>query len=165
MWRDILIIAAFMLAGLTYFGLTLGRLSKYVGPAKAEIARRSLSHKVATFLGVAAILFFLFSFTWESETYRLSNSLMFISILLCLWGGILVWGLSERTAKVVRILAYSALLPVLVAGVILSDLLLWQKIVYSLGGVGVGFGLGWLTDYLDVKLKRGRSFEEGDKQP
>ena len=165
MWRDILIVAVFMFAGLTYFGRTLGRLSKYVGPAKAEIARRSLSLKVATFLGIAAILFFLFSFTWESETYRLSNSLMFISILLCLLGGILVWGLSERTAKVVGIVAYSALLPVLVAGVILSDLLLWQKLVYSLGGVGVGFGLGWLTNYVDVKLKRGRSFEEGDKQP
>ena len=165
MWRDILIVAVFMFAGLTYFGRTPGRLSKYVGPAKAEIARRSLSQKVATFLGVAAILFYLFSFTWESETFRLSNSLMFISILLCLWGGMLVWQLSERTAKVVRIVAYSALLPVLVAGVILSDLLLWQKLVYSLGGVGVGFGLGWLTDYVDVKLKRGRSFEEGDKQP
>lgn len=164
MWSDILIIAVFLLAGLTYFGLTLGRLSKYVGPAKAEIARRSLSLKVATFLGIAAVLFFLFSVTWESETYRLSNSLMFISILLCQLGGMLVWRLSERTAKVVGIVAYSALLPVLVAGVILSDLLLWQKLVYSLGGVGVGFGLGWLTDYVDVKLKRGRSFEEGDKQ-
>ena len=163
MWSDILIIAVFLLTGLTYFGVTLGRLSKYVGPAKAEIARRSLSHKVATFLGVAAILFFLFSFTWESETYRLSNSLMFMSILLCQWGGMLVWQLSEKTTKIVRVVAYSALLPVLVAGVVLSDLLLWQKLVYSLGGVSVGFGLGLLTDYVDAKLRSRHSLEEGNK--
>lgn len=165
MWNDILIIAVFMLAGLTYLGLTPGRLSKYAGTAKDEIPKRSVYQKTAVFVGVAATLFYLFSLIWEFDTFRLSKSLMFLSILLCLWGGILVLQLSERTAKVVRIVAYSALLPLLVAGVILSDLLLWQKLVYSLGGTGIGFGLGWLTDYVDVKLKRRRSCAEGDKQP
>ena len=68
----------------------------------------------------------------------------------------MVWQLSERKAKIVRVVAYSALLPLLVAGVILSDVLLWQKLVYPLGGAGIGFGLGRLTDYVDAKLKSRR---------
>jgi len=163
MWRDILIIAAFVLAGLTYFGLTPRRLSKYAETANGGIAKRSLSQKTTLFLMFAATLFFLFSVIWEVETFGWPNSLMLISILLCLWGGIVVWQLSERKAKVVRVLAYSALLPVLVAGVILSDLLLWQKLVYSLGGAGIGFSLGRLTDYIDAKLKSRRSLEEGNE--
>ena len=163
MWRDILIIAAFVLAGLTYFGLTPRRLSEYTKTAKGEIAKRSLSQKAALFLMVAATLFYLFSVIWESETFGLSNFLMLTSIHLCLWGGILVWQLSERKAKVVRVVAYSALLPVLVAGVILSDMLLWQKLVYPLGGAGIGFGLGRLTDYVDAKLRSRRSSKEGNE--
>jgi len=163
MWRDILIITAFVLAGLTYFGLTPRRLSEYAETAKGEIAKRSLYQKAAPFLMFAATLFYLFSVIWEFETFGWSNSLMLISILLCLWGGIMVWQLSERKAKVVRVVAYSALLPVLVAGVILSDMLLWQKLVYPLGGAGIGFGLGRLTDYVDAKLKSRRSLEEENK--
>ncbi len=163
MWKDILIIAAFLLAGLMYYDLTPRRLSEHAKTAKGEIAKISLYRKAAVFIMVAAILFYLFSVIWEVETFGWPNSLMLISILLCLWGGIVVWQLSERKAKVVRVLAYSALLPVLVAGVILSDLLLWQKLVYSLGGAGIGFSLGRLTDYIDAKLKSGRPSEEGDK--
>jgi len=143
MWRDILII--------------------YAKTAKGEIAKRSLYQKAAVFIMVAAILFYLFSLIWEFDTFGLSNQLMFISILLCLWGGILVWQLSEKKAKVVRVVAYSAVLPVLVAGVILSDMLLWQKLVYALGGAGIGLGLGLLTDYVDAKLKSRRSLEEGNE--
>jgi len=163
MWRDILIIAAFVLAGLTYFGLTPRQLAKYAETANGGIAKRSLSQKAALFLMVAATLFFLFSVIWEFETFGLLNNLMLISIQLCLWGGIMVWQLSERKAKVVRAVAYSALLPVLVTGVILSDLLLWQKLVYPLGGTGIGFGLGLLTDYVDAKLKSRRSLQEGNE--
>jgi hypothetical protein len=163
MWRDILIIAAFVLAGLTYFGLTPRQLAKYAETANGGIAKRSLYQKAVLVLAGAATLFYLFSVIWEFETSGLSNFLMFISIHLCLWGGIFVWQLSERKAKVVRVVAYSALLPLLVAGVILSDMLLWQKLVYPLSGAGIGFGLGLLTDYVDTKLKSRRSLEEGNE--
>ena len=162
MWRDILIIAAFMLAGLTYFGLTPRRPSQYAKTAKGGIAKRSLSQKATLFLMIAVTLFYMFSVIWEFETFGLSNFLMLTSVHLYLWSGILnnVWKLSERKAKVVRVVAYSAVLPLLVAGVILSDMLLWQKLVYPLGGAGIGFGLGRLTDYVDAKLKRRRSSKE-----
>ena len=163
MWKDILIIAAFLLAGLMYYDLTPRRLSEYAKITKAEIARRSLYQRAALVLAGAAMLFYLFSNLWESETSGLSNLLMFISIFLCLWSGIFVWQLSKRKAKVVRVVAYSALLPVLIAGVILSDLLLWQKLVYSLGGAGIGFSLGRLTDYIDAKLKTRCSSVSRDK--
>jgi hypothetical protein len=163
MWNHILIIAVFTLAGLTFFGETSGLLSEYAETAKDEIPRRTVYVMTTLSVGVAALLFYLFSIIWELDTLGLSTNLMFLSILACLWGGFLALRLSERKARVVRFVAYSALLPVLVAGVILSDLLLWQKLVYSLGGIGIGFGLGWLTEYVDVRLKRRRSLQEGDK--
>jgi hypothetical protein len=84
MWTDILIIGAFVLAGLTCFALTSRPLSKYAEPAKGEMAKRNLSQKTALFLMVAATLFYLFSLVWEFETFGLSNFLMFTSIQLCL---------------------------------------------------------------------------------
>ena len=162
MWRDTLIIATCVLAGLMYFGLTSRRLARNAEIAEGAIAKRSLYGKAALLLMVAATLFYLFSIMWEFETFGWWNFLMLTSIFLCLWGGILVWQLSKRKAKVVRVIAYSALLPVLVAGVILSGMLLWQKLAYSLGGVSIGFGLGRLTDYVDAKLKGRVSLEEGD---
>ena len=80
MWSDILIIAAFLLAGLMYFGLTPRRLARNAEIAEGAIAKRSLYGKAALLLMVAAILFYLFSVIWESETFRLSNSLMFINV-------------------------------------------------------------------------------------
>ena len=163
MWGDILIIAGFLLAGLTYFSLTPRRLSEHAKTAKGELAKRSLYQKASLFLMGAANLFFLFSVIWESETYRLSNYSTFMSIQLRLLSDIMVQQLSESKAKVVRVIVYVALLPLLVAGVIFSDMLLWQKLAYPLGGVGIGFGLGRLTDYMDANLKSRRSLEEGNE--
>jgi len=165
MWNHILIAAVFTFVGLTFFGAARGLLSKYAGTAGDEIPRRTVYVMTTLSVGVVALLFYLFSIIWELDTLGLSTNLMFLSILACLWGGFLALRLSERKGRVARFVACSALLPLLVAGVILSDLLLWQKLVYSLGGIGIGFGLGWLTDHVDVKLKRIRSFQEGDKQP
>jgi hypothetical protein len=155
MWSDLLIITAFLLAGLTYFSLTPRRLSEYAKTAKDGIAGRSLYQRTTLFLMGAATLFFLFSVIWESETSGLSASLAFLSVQLRLLGGIMVQQLSERKAKVLRIVLYSAMLPLLVAAVIFGDMLLWQKLAYALGGAGIGFGLGHLTDYIDAKPKSG----------
>jgi uncharacterized membrane protein len=105
MWRHILIIAAFVLAGLMYFGLIPRRLSNHAETAKGQIARGSLTQKAAAFLMIAATLFYLFSVIREFDTFGLSNSLMLILIQLCLWSGILGWQLSERKTKVVRVVA------------------------------------------------------------
>jgi len=165
MWRDILIIAAFVLAGLMYFGLTPRRLSKYAETAKAEITKRGRIQKAFLFLMIALTLIYIFAVIWRLETTELSSILLGTGIFIFAWCTILTdsWKLSERGEKVVDVVARSVMLPLLVAGIILSDMLLWQKIVYPLAGFGVGFGLHRLVDYIDAKLKSRLSSKETNK--
>ena len=169
MWRDILIIAAFVLAALTYFGLTPRWLSEYAKTAKGEITKESLSQKVLLFCMIAATLFYILSAIWELEAMGLSNFLIFTSIMLTsiyvlLWSGILgdVWKSSERRAKVVRVVVSAAIVSLLVAGVVLSDMRLWQKLAYPWGGVGIGFGIHVLEIYIRKKREDKRPAKEDD---
>lgn len=164
MWRDILVIAAFVLAGLMYFGLTPRRLSAYAGTAKVEIARRNLSQKIFLSVVIGVTLCYIFVAIRSFQATGLGDLLMTIALFIVMWVMTLVdvWRLSERWEKVALIVASSVMLPVLVAGIILSDMLLWQKVVYPLGGAGTGFGLNRLVDYVGARRGRGRSSKEGD---
>ena len=165
MWRDILIILAFGLAVLMYLGLTPRRMSEYAKTAKVEIVTRNRLQKAALFLMIALTLIYIFIVIWRLETIELSSILMGIAIFTLVWCIILrdAWKLSERGEKVVNVVLRSVVVSSLVASIILSDMLLWQKVVYPLGGAGIGFGLRRLVDYIDVKLKSRRSSKEGDK--
>ena len=165
MWRDILLIASFVIAGLMYFGLTPRRLSKYTRTARGEITKRSLYQKVFLFAAIALTLFYIAVTIWKFETIILANLLMYIAFYIILWCIVLtdLWKLSKKGEKVVYVVACSVFLSLMVAGIILSDMLLWQKLVYPLGGAGIGFGLGRLTDYVDAKLKSRRSSKEGNE--
>lgn len=149
MWKDILIIAAFVLAGLTYFELTPRRISEYAKTAKVEIAKRRLYQKVLLFILIALTLFYIFIVIWRLETIELSSILLGIAIYTFSWCITLsnVWKLSERGEKAVNVVTYSVFLPSLVASIILSDMLLWQKLVYPLGGACIGVGIGVLRNY------------------
>ena len=95
----------------------------------------------------------------------MANLLMYIASYIMAWCIVLtdVWKLSARREKVVYIVACSVMLPLLVAGIILSDMLLWQKVVYPLGGASIGFGLNRLVDYIGAKLENRHSSKEGNK--
>ena len=165
MWRDILIILAFGLAVLMYLGLTPRRMSEYAKTAKVEIVTRNRLQKAALFLMIALTLIYIFIVIWRYGTFELADFLMGIAVFTLAWYIILsnVWKLSKRGEKAVNVVVYSVMLPSLIASIILSDMLLWQKVVYPLGGAGIGFGLRRLVDYIDVKLKSRRSSKEGDK--
>jgi len=165
MWRDILIILAFVFAGLMYFGLTPRRLSAYAKTTKGEITKRSRFQKVFLFVVIALTLYYIFLAIWKFETIGLAKLLMVIALFIIAWGSTLIdiWKLSERGEKVVYVVACSVFLSLMVAGIILSDMLLWQKLVYPLGGASTGFGLNRLVDYIGAKLKSRHPSKEGDK--
>ena len=165
MWRDILIIVGFVIAGLTYLGLTPRRLSAYAKTAKGEITKKSLRQKVYLFLMIALTLVLIFLVIWKFGTFKLADFLLGIAILTVAWCSILedVWKLSKRGEKAVTVVLYSVFLPLLVAAVILSDMLLWQKLAYPLGGACIGIVVGVLRNYRRKKQKDRRLSEEGDK--
>lgn len=162
MWRDILIIAAFVLAGLTYFRLTPRRLSTYAKTAKAGIVKRNRFQKANLFLMIALTLMYISLAIWRHGTIELANFLLSAVIFFIAWHTILsvAWGLSERGEKILDIVKYSIFFPLFVATLILIDMHLWQKIVYPLAGFGVGFGVRRLVNYVGAKLKRRRSSKE-----
>jgi hypothetical protein len=146
MWRDILIVLGFVFAGLTYFGLTPRRLSAHAGTAKAEMTHRSRRQKAYLYLMIALTLVYAFFAVWKFEVFRTADLLLGIAVFTAGWCCVLedVWKLSKRGEKVVDIVIYSVIVPLLIAAVILSDLALWQKLAYPLGGVCLGIIVGVL---------------------
>lgn len=165
MWRDVLIILAFGLAVLTYLGLTPRRMSGYAKTAKGEITKRSRYQKTFLFIMIVLTLVYIFLGIWRFGTFELADFLLVMAILTAGWCITLnnVWKLSKRGEKAVNVVVYSVMLPLLVAGIILSDMLLWQKLAYPLGGACIGFGMGVLRNYRRKKREERRSSNEGDK--
>jgi hypothetical protein len=165
MWRDILIILGFVIAGLTYFGLTPRQMSAYAKSATIEITKRRLYQGVFLFLMIVTTLLFILVTTWRFETIELATLLLAMALLTYVWCIILsdVWKLSERGEKVVDMVTYSLMAPLLIATTVLSDMLLWQKVVYPLGGACIGYGVGILRGHRHKKCAERRSTREVDK--
>ena len=165
MWRDILIILGTGLTVIMFLQLNSRRLSAYAKTAKGEITKRSRYQKVFLFLMIALTLIYIFIVIWRLETIELSSILLGIAIYTFSWCITLsnVWKLSERGEKAVNVVTYSVFLPSLVASIILSDMLLWQKLVYPLGGACIGVGIGVLRNYRRKKREGRHPSKEEDK--
>lgn len=161
MWRDIILIASFVLAGLMYFGLTPRRLAKYAETAKAKVAEGITQRRtVLCVLGIVSA-FGVFAFVHRFNELTFDVRLLLPVMLIFLWYLPLrdFWKSSKRGTKIANallLLGYA----LLIASIILEDTVLWKKIAYPLGGFGVGFGLGRLLDYISAKLKSRRSLKE-----
>lgn len=165
MWRDILIILGTGLTVIMFLQLNSRRLSKYARTARGEITKRSLYQEAFLFTAIALTLFYIAVTIWKFETIVLANLLMYTALYIMLWCIVLtdVWKLSKKGERLLYVVALSVFLSLMVSGIILSDMLLWQKFVYPLGGAGIGFGLNRLLDYAGARLKGRRSSKEGNE--
>jgi hypothetical protein len=159
MWRDILIILAFALATLNYFGITPRKISGYTRNAKAEVAKRARHQKIVLFLGIAVSLAVIFVIVSRVQDLTLEIAFLFIVLFSLMWCSIFsdAWKLSKKGEKIVDIVTAFIMLPALIGLVILFDMPLWQKISLSVGGVCIGFSVALLSRYIDKKLERRRS--------
>lgn len=166
MWRDILIILAFVLATLTYLNLTPKRLSGYARSAKAEVGKRALYQRVFLLAGIIVSLLFVavMIYGYARQTFEAATLLLGVSLVTAMWGSILsdVWKISQKWERIVDIVAFAVTLPSAVAAVILmSDLVLWQKFAYPLGGGCIAYGINALTRRrVDRRLKKKQSSNE-----
>ena len=171
MWKDILIVGAFVLACLMYFGLTPRRLSKYAKTAKSDLTKRSLLQKAYLIFLIAITPLFVFIIVFRFEAIGLLNFLLLIILFIHLWSITLieVWklklrGRGEKVVKVVQAIALLAIFSLLITIVILSDMPLWQKFASPLIGIGIGIGINVLSEYLRKKRENELlSKEEGNK--
>lgn len=167
MWRDILIILAFTVATLTYLNLTPRQLSGYARTAKAEVVKRAFYQRIFLLLGIITSLFFISVtiYTYTLERFQLTVCLLGIALLSVMWASILidVWKISERGERTVFIVGASLYLSFFIAALIFSDMLLWQKIAYPIGGFCIGYGINALQRYIGRKLRKKHPSNEGHK--
>lgn len=165
MWRDILIILGFVFAGLSYFGLTPRRLAAYGRSAKRDVTSRRLYQHIMLFIVIALTVAYIFVVVWKFEAFRLSDLLLGLAVITVGWCSTLsdVWKLSKRGEKVVDIVSYSVILPLFVATIILSDLALWQKLAYPVGGVCLGIIIGTVGNRRTRKREDAHLSGHGDK--
>jgi len=163
MWRDILLIICFVLAGLTYFGLTPRRLAKYAGTVKVEVARRMTYRRVLLCTLIVISIFLVFFPVYRFNELTFDFILLFPVLLIFLWHYPLKDFLksSKRGTKIVDALLYLGL-ALLITSIVLEDASLRKKIAY-LGAFGAGLGARLLFDYVGAKLKSRRSSKEGNK--
>ena len=158
MWRDILIIAAFAIATLNYFGLGPTRILGYARTGKSEITKRKTYQRILLFftIGLSGLIVYMFVIMFQKET-PLAYFFFTTVLLYMMWDTTLhdVWKVSERVEKILDILRRFGALPLFIASLVLFEMPLWQKIVYPLGGFFIGFGIPKLKDYI-VNRKRKR---------
>jgi len=162
MWKDILLIVSSALAVLMFFGITGRRLSEY---ARSEIARRNRVQKAALFLMITLTLVYICIVIWRLQTLELSTILLSIAIFFIGWHTVLddIWQLSERGKRILGAATYSVFLPSWIASIILSDMLLWQKLAYPLGGVSIGITVRVLRNYVRKKRENRLLHQEDNK--
>jgi len=153
MWRDILIIFAFLLAAFNYFGLTPRQISRYAGIAKGKITRRhpfQITYlALATSLSLFTIIAFVYKYQdWHTEIW--SYICFFIILNDVLWViAIGLWKLPSKVNKIYYIVAISIALLSFAGYNILVDTPLWVKISPITGGA-----VGWLAGRIESRIKK-----------
>ena len=161
MWRDILIILAVILAAFQYFDLTPKRISGYAGTAKTEVTKRKLYQQVWLLFMVVATLVIIYVIIYGFEVSLIDDFLVLLAFTLLAWGTFLtyVWKLTQKTTRVVILVLSPMILALLIAASALSEMPLWQKIVFPLGGICFGYVIRLLSDYL-VKRREASRYHE-----
>jgi hypothetical protein len=156
-WRDLLIILAFALAVLAYFGITPGRVLGYATAVKADIAKRRPQQRAFLFwaIGLTVAIAYFGVVLVRREKQLFPSILLPIILMLFLWGVTLhdVWKLSERGEKILSGLMRFGMMPLVIVTLVFSDMPLWQKIAYPVGGFFAGMGARKLTNYISRRRK------------
>ena len=163
MLGDILVILACILAVVSYYSLPARRASGLARTGGTEVTSRAGYQRILLRIGVLASLAFMSAAVYIFAELSLAMVLIAIVVLALLWYIIVreVWKLTEKRRLIADAVAWLVLLPLFIAGIVLSDLSLWQKLAYPLGAVCVGHGIFPLTRYIDRRLESRRSSKRG----
>jgi 4-amino-4-deoxy-L-arabinose transferase-like glycosyltransferase len=168
MWRDILIILAFVFSVFSvfhYFGLTPGRISGYAKTAKAEVTKRTLFQRVLLILAIVASLAVIYMFAGRFAEYPLAFALRAMAAVGALWTITIAvfWGLREKWGETAFIVANLVFVSLFIVGYAFSDMTLLEKVTYPTATFGVAFGIAAVKAYIERRRADRRSYKEGDK--
>jgi len=161
MWRDILIILAFVFAGLTYFGLTPGRLSRYTRTARTELTKRTPLQKGRLIFAIALSLVYIYMLAGGLIEFSLEWSLRLTSAFGVLWR--LKEKRGEKVFIKVIIVATLVFVPLFIASYALGDMPLLKKIAYPAATIGIGCVSGMVRAYIERKRESRQPCKEEDK--
>lgn len=155
MWRDVILVIAFLLAAFAYFGLTPTRILRYATTAKGEISKRDPFQIAYLVLAISLSLFTVLAFIYKYGDWRaeiLSYIFFFIILNCVLWlmTLVIVWRLS---AKVFTIILSSISLLSFAGYNIVVDTSIWTKMSPVIGFC-IGYGLGRLKRYIADKREK-----------
>lgn len=167
MWRDILIILAFMLALLTYFRLTPERLFRYARTARTEATKMTRLQKGRLIFVIALTVTFIFMIASGLVEFSLAIVLRIIAAVGSLWFYTLTefFGLREKWGDKVFLATGLSFIALFIAGYALSDLTLLEKIVYPAATFGVACISVVVRAYIVRKREERRSSREETNKP
>jgi undecaprenyl pyrophosphate phosphatase UppP len=155
MWRDILIMLASVLAVVSYFSLPARRRAEFAQTIGIEETKRARYKNILLVIGVLASMAFMSVVVYTLAELSLAVVLIAIVVVGLMWYIILteVWKLTQKRRSIANSLAWFVVLPLFIAGIVLSDISVWQKVAYPVGAGLVGHGISVLIRYIDRKLE------------
>jgi hypothetical protein len=168
MWRDILIILAFVFSVFSvvhYFGLTPGRISGYARTAEAEVTKRTTFQRVLLILAIVGSVAAIYMFAGGFGEYPLAFALRVVAAVGALWTVTIAafWGLREKRGITALIAGSLVFISLFIVGYALSDMTLSEKVIYPTATFGVAFGAAAVRICIERKRADRRSSKEGDK--
>ena len=165
MWRDILIILASILAVVAYFSLPARRRSVSARATTTEAAERTRYERILLIIGILASCAFMSVVVYTFPGLSLAVVFIAVTVVGLMWYIIVteVRKPARKGRSVADSLAWFVVLPLFIAGIVLSAIPVWQKVAYLVGGGLVGHGISALIRYIGGKLETRRSSRDGGK--
>jgi len=142
-----------------------GEADAFLRATRTEATKRARYERVLLISGVLASLAFMSVVVYAFPELSLAVVLIAITVVGLMWYIIVteVWKLTKKGRLIADSLAWFVVLPLFIAGIVLSAIPVWQKVIYLVGGGLVGHGISAPIRYIDGKLETRRSSREGGK--
>ena len=142
-----------------------GEADAFLRATRTEATKRARYENILLVIGVLASCAFMSVVVYTFPELSLAVVFIAVTVVGLMWYIIVTeaWKLTEKGRSVADSLAWFVVLPLFIAGIVLSAIPVWQKVAYLVGGGLAGHGISALIRYIDRKLETRRSSREGGK--
>ena len=166
MWRDILLIASFVLALLMFFGLTPRRLFRYSKTAKTVATERTPSQRWILSFAITMSLAYIIIIAGGFIEFSLSMVLRLVAAAGSLWFFTIAEfsRLKEKWGVKVILAASLSFITLFIVGYALSDMHLLEKVAYPAATFGIACIIVAVRLYIERKHKDSCPSKEENKK-
>lgn len=155
MWQEIVLVIGLIITLLGYVGLTPRRISEHAMATQAGLRKMERGRRAVLLTAIVCTVFLL-CFICARGNLTSEVVLVQVFIVATIWRIAVAeaWRLSQKAKDGLNVVYIVISVLVLIGILMVTDMAVWEKIVFPAGGAIVGYGGGRLRDYVDRKRKK-----------